>query len=249
MNSSIDDRKFFNRDALSKLNAMNKAFKVFGVAEVKVEWVPCTGLNCTHEALAHIKLCDECLLQQKIHEEFRERLRENVQRIRDAQIPARWEWSDSHALKSTDRIKIKNRDVDYWEPLLTEQRLVFMGASGAGKTSLGCCLLKWFIQVHRKRALFVPCFELPAMGLNRRNGYEVSLIEDAKKVPLVLLDEFGGEDNPPWNPLIEIIHARYNADLPIWVTTGMDEAGIRSRYGEQIYGRIFEGAKRIRLGT
>jgi DNA replication protein DnaC len=105
-----------------------------------------------------------------------------------------------------------------------ESWLVFQGENGCGKTHLAAAIVNYRYQ-HKQSALFivVPDF-LDHLRYTFRPESKVSydqLFESVKTTPLLVLDDFGKQTTTPWaqEKLYQVINYRYNARLPMVVTT------------------------------
>ena len=114
------------------------------------------------------------------------------------------------------------RDPDGW--------LVFNGVTGCGKTHLAAAIVNYRYQA-RQPALFVVVPDFldhlrSAFGPDSKVSYD-QVFERVKKAPLLVLDDFGEQSTTPWarEKLYQVINYRYNARLPLVVTTrlSMDE--------------------------
>jgi len=102
--------------------------------------------------------------------------------------------------------------------------LVLMGQVGSGKTHLAAAIVNYRHQAG-KPALFlvVPDF-LDHLRSTFSPESKVSydqLFENVKKVPLLVLDDFGEQSTTPWarEKLYQLVNHRYNAKLPTVFTT------------------------------
>jgi len=102
--------------------------------------------------------------------------------------------------------------------------LVFQGVNGCGKTHLAAAIVNYRYQ-NKQPALFivVPDF-LDHLRSTFSPDSKVSydqLFESVKNAPLLVLDDFGKQTTTPWaqEKLYQVINYRYNAQLPMVVTT------------------------------
>jgi DNA replication protein DnaC len=102
--------------------------------------------------------------------------------------------------------------------------LVLQGVNGCGKTHLAAAIVNYRYQ-HNQPALFivVPDF-LDHLRSTFSPESKVSydkLFESVKNAPLLILDDFGRQTTTPWaqEKLYQVINYRYNAQLPMVVTT------------------------------
>jgi len=78
---------------------------------------------------------------------------------------------------------------------------------------------------------------------------EPAIIERALTVPLLLIDELGGEAKTATNAVRDILFARHDEELPTWITTGFSSRQIAETYGDGALRRILEDAYVVRLGA
>jgi len=105
-----------------------------------------------------------------------------------------------------------------------ESWLVFMGATGCGKTHLAAAIANYRYQAHQP-ALFVvvPDF-LDHLRATFKPESQISydqLFESVKTAPLLIMDDFGEQSATPWvrEKLYQVINYRYNARLATVITT------------------------------
>jgi DNA replication protein DnaC len=116
--------------------------------------------------------------------------------------------------------------------------LIFEGVNGCGKTHLAAAI------ANRRRAEDKPVFFVVVADLldhlrstfspDSRTSYD-EFFEKLRETPLLILDDFGEQSATPWaqEKLYQLINYRYNARLPMVVTTCLSldeiEARISSR--------------------
>lgn len=139
---------------------------------------------------------------------------------------------------------------------LSAPRVTFTGLPGSGKTSLAIAM---FRSVLRKDAasprkpgakaehLYISSFALAKARGNASLGREAPDVERALEAPLVVIDELGHEDPRYASAVTEVIYERHAQDRPTWITTGVWQKEIASRYGGGIARRVFEDAVRFEL--
>jgi DNA replication protein DnaC len=122
-----------------------------------------------------------------------------------------------------------------------QPRLIFMGVSRAGKTSLAVACLRRWVRESGRAAGFFHAFQLGTARIQHPAGRgEAELVAQAMKFPLALVDDMGSERDSTGNALPDVIFARNADDLPLWVTTGLTRRQLGVRYGTGIVGRLFE---------
>lgn len=137
---------------------------------------------------------------------------------------------------------------------LAAARVVFVGPSGAGKTSLAIAMFRAAIEAEQPSAyrrcthLYVSAFKLAkARACHPLGEGEAPLVAQALRSSVLLLDEVGGEDPRHASAVAEVIYERHAEGMPTWVTTGTDPEKLAARYGGGIGRRMFEGATVMRL--
>ena len=123
--------------------------------------------------------------------------------------------------------------------------MVFVGPSGSGKSSLACACLRRRIP----HGLWLSALRLGTARIQHSAGDgEAALVARAMAVPLLLLDEVGGETKTATNAVRDVLFARHDADLPTWITTGFSSQQLAETYGDGAVRRITEGAYVVKLG-
>ncbi len=126
--------------------------------------------------------------------------------------------------------------------------LVFQGAHGCGKTHLAAAIANARLAAGQQ-VLFIVEADLldylrAAFGPDSRVSY-ARFFEEVKQSPLLILDDFGEQSGTPWarSKLFQLINHRYNARLPMVVTTclSLDEMEMRisSRFADPRFGTVF----------
>ena len=102
--------------------------------------------------------------------------------------------------------------------------LVFQGVNGCGKTHLAAAIVNYRYQ-QQQPALFIVVPDFldhlrSTFSPDSRVSYD-QLFETVKNAPLLVLDDFGKQTTTPWaqEKLYQVINYRYNANLPMVVTT------------------------------
>jgi hypothetical protein len=129
-------------------------------------------------------------------------------------------------------------------------RLIFMGASRGGKTSLAVASLRRRAVESGKAAGFFHAYRLGVARIQHLAGHgEPEIVAHAMKLPLALLDDLGSERDTAANALPDVIFERHAEDRPLWVTTGLTRPQLVTRYGAGIVGRLFERSAVIHMGA
>ncbi|MCG9967250.1 ATP-binding protein [Pelotomaculum terephthalicicum JT] len=133
--------------------------------------------------------------------------------------------------------------------------LMFTGQVGSGKTFLACSIANALLK-RGKTALFVVVPDLldqirSTYDIARNAGdyTEFDLVETARQVPLLILDDLGAHNYTEWsrNKIYSIINYRLNHCLPIIVTTNITPEDLEEYLGERTTSRLLEMCKPYRL--
>lgn len=132
--------------------------------------------------------------------------------------------------------------------------LLFTGPVGSGKTYLACCIANALLQ-QGQVVLFVVVPDL----LDRiRSTYDASrqgniteqeLLDTAREVPLLILDDLGAHNYTDWtrNKLYSILNYRLNHELPVIITTNISLEDLEEYLGERTTSRILQMCRPYRL--
>ena len=126
--------------------------------------------------------------------------------------------------------------------------VVFQGLNGCGKTHLAAAIANHRIALGEP-VLFLVVSDLldflrSAFGPESRVSYSKSF-EEIKKSPLLILDDYGEQGSTPWarSKLFQLMNYRYNARLPLVVTTSLAlddiEPRVISRLADPRIGTVF----------
>jgi len=126
--------------------------------------------------------------------------------------------------------------------------LILQGVHGCGKTHLAAAIAN-YLMAEGKSVLFVVVADLldylrSTFGPDSKASY-ARFFEEVKQCPLLILDDFGEESASPWarSKLFQLINHRYNARLPLVVTTSLSldeiESRISSRFADPRLGTVF----------
>lgn len=129
-----------------------------------------------------------------------------------------------------------------------EEGIVFVGSCGVGKTHLASAVAN----KHAKNIsfLFVSCPELlHQIRLSYNSNSKVDLLEYAKKIPLLLLDDIGAEKPTEWvrETLYLLIDHRSEERLPTIFTTNCTMNELADKLGDRIASRITGMCKVIKM--
>ena len=117
--------------------------------------------------------------------------------------------------------------------------LIFQGINGCGKTHLAAAIANYQL-AHGKPVYFVVVPDLldhlrSTFSPDSKISYD-EFSEKLKGVPLLILDDFGEQSATPWaqEKLYQLINYRYNARLPMVVTTCLSLEEIETRISSRM---------------
>ena len=133
--------------------------------------------------------------------------------------------------------------------------LLITGQVGSGKTMLACCIANALMK-KEQTVLFVVVPDLldkikASYDQSRAPGThsEHELIETARSVPLLILDDLGAHNYTEWtrNKIYSILNYRLNHKLPVIITTNINLEDLEEHLGERTTSRIFQMCRSCRL--
>jgi DNA replication protein DnaC len=143
---------------------------------------------------------------------------------------------------------------------IARPRVVLVGASGVGKTSLACWMLREVLDaalsspadlLRRARwARFVDAGRLcRAVREHPLGEGEAAMLSGAIGASICVLDDVGLELQlrMPSNPVVDVIRERHAAAKPTWVTTFLAPQAFENAYGSGTARRVFDGATVLSL--
>jgi DNA replication protein DnaC len=117
--------------------------------------------------------------------------------------------------------------------------LIFQGVNGCGKTHLAAAIVNYRL-AQGKPVLFVVVPDLldhlrSTFSPDSKISYD-EYFEKLKEAPLLILDDFGEQSTTPWaqEKLYQLINYRYNARLPMVVTTCLSLDEIETRISSRM---------------
>jgi DNA replication protein DnaC len=117
--------------------------------------------------------------------------------------------------------------------------LIFQGVNGCGKTHLAAAIANYQL-AQGKPVFFVVVPELldhlrSTFSPDSKISYD-EFFERLKETPLLILDDFGEQSATPWaqEKLYQLINYRYNARLPMVVTTCLSLEEIETRISSRM---------------
>ena len=188
--------------------------------------------------------CDECRKATKVADA--------LAKVREA-VPDRFHWcltADGDLVAS--RVKASTELVRRALERPPTGDMMLVGDTSAGKTSLAVAMLVAWVRQDpdaRAGARFAESWWLAGAAARHPLGQgEAPDIRDAKRAPMLVIDDLGSEIDDRRGVIAEIVFHRHNKTLPMWVTTGFDADHLVARYGSQVVRRIIELGKVVKLG-
>jgi hypothetical protein len=163
-------------------------------------------------------------------------------------IPPAFRWAALDVPELLARVALSASAFDDARARMDEARVVALGRSGSGKTSLLVAMMRARAARRAERGLFVSAVELGSARQRARLGAEAPEVVAALGAQLLLLDDLGTDRDLPSSPIVEVVWGRHAAARPTWVTTWLDEPAMAARYGDGLARRVFEGASIVRCG-
>lgn len=130
--------------------------------------------------------------------------------------------------------------------------LLFIGPVGSGKTFLAACIANALIE-RDKRVLFlvVPDLldELRATFSNKGEFSEIDLLDTAREIPILVLDDLGAHNYTEWtrNRIYSIINFRLNQQLPTVITSNLSLEDMENYLGDRTTSRLLQMSRVFRL--
>jgi len=133
--------------------------------------------------------------------------------------------------------------------------LLFTGPVGSGKTFLACCIANNLLEKgHLVLFVIVPdLLDLIRYTYDSNRSpddpTEQDLLETARQVPLLILDDLGAHNYTEWvrNKLYSILNHRLNYSLPTIITTNINLEDLEEHLGERTTSRIYQMCRPYRL--
>jgi DNA replication protein DnaC len=127
-------------------------------------------------------------------------------------------------------------------------RVLFLGKSGKGKTSLAIAMMRARVEAIAKPGVFILATDLATARARQSLGSESPEIAAARTAKLLVLDDLGTDMQTPTSAVSEIVFHRHAHQRPTWITTWLSEEQMIARYGDGFARRVMEGARIIECG-
>lgn len=171
--------------------------------------------------------------------------RQRARELLSAVIPAQFAWSSFESPLLPDRVRVGAGTIGLALQAVGSRRVVLLGESGVGKTSLAVAMLRRWSECQAKPGAFALATDLASARSRENFGRESDLVIAATTSRLLVLDDLGTERDNPRSAVEEVILKRHAEGRSLWVTTWMDPDKMAARYGDGIARRVFEGARII----
>jgi DNA replication protein DnaC len=196
--------------------------------------------------------CDVC------EAERRRAHRVALVRVARESIPSTFRDLDAQEVRRRVRIP---ETTDQAEGAKAHVRVVLVGASGFGKTTLACWMLQQVIDrgvvgtpEELERARWARFVDAPKLALAEREHPlgegEAPLLRSAHRASVLVLDDVGQELGLRLavNPVVDVIRERHAAGRATWVTTFLEPDAFEKAYGSGTARRVFDGGVVLSLG-
>lgn len=135
--------------------------------------------------------------------------------------------------------------------------LLFTGPVGSGKTFLASCIANELLDMGREVMLVVVPDLLDEIRATYdqdrydREATELSVIDAARKVKILILDDLGAHNYTEWtrNKIYNIINYRLNNRLPTVITTNLTLENLEEYLGERTTSRLIQMCRIYRLAV
>lgn len=159
-----------------------------------------------------------------------------------------------HSLKAQKAIKAAQEFCHNVIDNPHEIGLLFSGSVGSGKTFLAAAIANVLIEQQTKLLfLVVPDLldELRATFDSKSETSEFDLLDIARTIPVLILDDLGAHNYTDWtrNRLYSILNYRTNEQLPTIITTNLSFDEIETFLGERTCSRLLQMCRIFRLST
>jgi DNA replication protein DnaC len=210
------------------------------LARVAPHFEPCTRCGQLTSGGGAPAVCWDC--REKV--ERARRAREMLEGV----IPPGFAWSNFAAPELARRCAGGEETVRRALGAVNASRVILVGASANGKTSLAVAMMRRWVERNRVPAHFVLATDLASARARAQLGRESSEVVDAMYAPLLVLDDLGTDSDIGRSAVTEVIFKRHAEQRPLWITTWLNPESAAKRYGDGIARRIFEGARIVECG-
>jgi hypothetical protein len=122
------------------------------------------------------------------------------------------------------------------------ERLLFLGPTGSGKTSLMAALFHELVDLasdpdvpqrvanKARGARFMHAYELSTDNRKRAKVNPRPTLDEGRQASVLVVDDLGKDPDAFKSAVDEVLHARHACGLPTWITTGLDPGELFARY-------------------
>jgi len=199
-----------------------------------------------------------CMEQRKIDNSFKNaRLSQELKNCSFAKFNLEYYQTPSEADHYTNAQKALKAAQEFFKNVQVnphEVGLLFSGPVGSGKTFLAASIANALLaKQYRILFLIVPDLldELRASYSAKNETNESDLLDVARTVPVLVLDDLGAHNYTEWsrNRIYSILNYRINEQLPTIITTNLDFNEIEQHLGERTCSRLLQMCRIVKLST
>lgn len=125
----------------------------------------------------------------------------------------------------------------------SKNSIVLFGSCGTGKTHLSAAISNYLIDNHGIPVLYGTWSgHLNTLKKGFETNYSYDYLARMMRVPLLIIDDYGQEKNTEWAKeiMFDVINHRYMDNLPIIITTNLDNKAFAENVGDAIMSRLVE---------
>jgi len=158
----------------------------------------------------------------------------------------------SYYENAANALRVSRKFVESYLAGDSQDGLMFCGDVGTGKTFLACCIANAVLERGGEVLfLIVPDFldRIRATYADRDDVSERDLVEQAKNVPLLVLDDLGAHTYSEWarQKIYSLLNYRLNHKLPVIVTTNLNLQELQELLGERTASRLIQMCRTVLL--
>jgi DNA replication protein DnaC len=197
-----------------------------------------------------------CMEQKRIDNSFKyARMSKELQTYSFAQFNLEYYRNSTEPDHYVNAQKALKAAQDFTEKVQTnpyEIGLLLSGPVGSGKTFLAACIANvLLVKQYKVLFLVVPDLldELRASFSAKSETSEADLLDIARTVPILILDDLGAHNYTEWsrNRIYSILNYRMNEQLPTIITTNLNFDEIEQHLGERTCSRLLQMCRVFRL--
>jgi len=205
------------------------------LGRIRPAFRPCSRCSEPTSGGGEPLVCWDC----REREERAARARELLEGV----VPPEFAWASFGSPLLAQRCRFDQGVIGRAREAVGSRRVVLVGESGVGKTSLAVAMLRAWVEKRGAPAHFALATDLASARARAPFGRESTEVSDAIFAPLLVLDDLGNDQDVPRSAVTEVIFKRHAEQRPIWVTTWMGPERMAERYGDGVARRMYEGAR------